>query len=581
MKEKTLKGSGVSDGIRIGKVFVYRHVCSADTERDIVQDETAYESERFRKAVQQAITELDGLIAHAAETLGRDKVGVLKGQKGMLLDPAYSPQIEKLIVNQLYSPEKAVHQVTEQYAAIFQNMKNDYMKERAADVRDAGSRLVGILCGKRNPSLAEIREPVILAAEDLSPSDTIQLDKHFILAFATERGGKTSHTSIFAKSLGIPAVVGIGGLTDELQDGDEMVVDGTQGICILSPSEETISEYTAKMNKQIAEQDLYSQDMKKPARTQDGQRIIVAANIGSAGDSTDSLSHGAEAVGLFRTESLFLSKGNLPSEEEQFEEYKKIAEICSPREVIVRTLDIGGDKALKSLGIPQEDNPFLGYRAIRLCLDRKELFLTQLRAILRAGVFGNLKIMFPMISGLEELWEAKKILEQAKMELKARNTAFDENIKTGIMIEIPSAAVMADEFAKEVDFFSIGTNDLIQYTVAVDRGNEKVSYLYDSFQPAVLRFIKNVSDAAHGNGIPVGICGNMGAEPSAIPLHIGFGIDEISMPAGVIPKIKYEISRQKTADCMNIAQKALECRTTKEVHSLIEEYQMHLAKSLL
>lgn len=572
MTEKIFRGIGVSEGIRIGKAYKFERAQSIDTDKNITETEADSEIQRFKNAVTQAAAEVDDLIERSAGTLGKDKIGVLKGQKSILADPAYCPEIEKQIRKKLFSPEKAVKQVTDKFVMVFQSMKNDYMKERAADIKDAGTRLIGILSGKRGADLSSINEPVILIADDLSPSDTIQLNKNFILAFATQKGGKTAHTSIFAKSMGIPAVVGAPDILGAVTGGDTVIVDGANGLFIISPNKETIASYEEKMNTEFEEIRLLDKFAHENAATQDGGRVIVAANIGSSADTEYSLTQGAEAVGLLRTEQIYLSKKTLPDEDEQFLEYKKIAQDFSGKEVIVRTLDIGGDKEVGYLKIPKEENPFLGYRAIRLCLKERSIFLAQLRAILRASAFGTLKIMFPMISGYDELIAAKSILEEAKNSLKAENIAYDENIKVGIMIEIPSAALMADVLAKEVDFFSIGTNDLVQYTLAVDRGNEKVSYLYDYFNPAVLKLIKTASDAAHANNIPIGMCGGMAGDPLAVPLLVGLNLDELSMAAGAIPKAKYVISKLTHENCKKLADDAIKCRSASEIRRCLDEF---------
>jgi phosphoenolpyruvate-protein phosphotransferase (PTS system enzyme I) len=572
MAEKIYTGIGVSEGIRIGKAYVFDHVQFTDTDRNISEADTDSEVTRFRNTVQSALAEIERLIASTGEKLGKEKIGVIKGQKSILADPAYCPEIEKLIRKNLFFSEKAVKQITEKFALLFENLKSDYMKERAADVRDVGSRLLNLLSGRKTTLLSDINTPVILISSELSPSDTIQLNKNFILAFATQKGGKTSHTAIFAKSMGIPAAVGLTGLMESVADGDTVILDGTEGICIVNPQEELLRNYRRKVNSELEDQLQLKEFATKEAVTYDGQKILVAANIGAFTDVEYSNQQGAEAVGLLRTEQLYLSKSTFPSETEQFIEYKNIAQTFSPREVIVRTLDIGGDKALDYFKMPKEENPFLGYRAIRLCLDRKDLFMVQLRAILRASVFGKLSIMFPMISGYEELIAAKSILEEAKSALKKENIPYDEGIRIGIMVEIPSAALMADVLAKEVDFFSIGTNDLVQYTLAVDRGNEKVSYLYDYFNPAVIRLIKNIADAAHASGIPVGMCGGMAGDPVAVPLLVGLNLDELSMAAGVIPKIKYVISKISTERCKKLADLAVRKNSAKEIQTLLSEF---------
>lgn len=574
MAEKIYQGIGVSEGVRIAKAYVYLHPV-IDTEKDIAPADVDSEVARFQAAVKTASDEVDNLIARSAKVLGKDKMGVLQGQKAILADPAYVPEVEKVIRTKNASAEKAVKQITDQFVAIFANMSNAYMKERAADVRDAGVRLLGILAGVKSGSLSEIDNEVILISDDLSPSDTIQLNQQFVLAFATEKGGKTAHTSIFAKSMGLPAVVGIPSLLQEVKDGETIILDGEQGLCILNPTEETVKSYQAKYEKEQQQLAIFKTFSKKKAALSDGKRVIVAANIGSAKDAEIGLAQGAEAVGLMRTELIFLSRESAPTEEEQFAEYKKIAETfkgAEPGDVIIRTLDIGGDKEVGYLDIPKEDNPFLGYRAIRLCLDRKDLFLTQLRALLRASAFGKLKIMFPMISNYDELMDAKAMLAEAKAQLDVEKVAYDADIKVGIMIEIPSAALMADVLAKEVDFFSIGTNDLVQYSLAVDRGNRKIAYLYDYFNPAVLKLIGQVAKAAKPNNVLVGMCGGMAGDPLAVPLLVGLGLDELSMAAGAVAQSKYILSKLDLATCQALAGRVADCKTPKEVREIVTAF---------
>ncbi|ADU27021.1 phosphoenolpyruvate--protein phosphotransferase [Ethanoligenens harbinense] len=574
MAQKTYTGIGVSEGVRIAKAYVYLHPV-IDTEKDIAPSEADAEAARFQAAVKAALDEVDGLIARSAEVLGKDKVGVLKGQKAILADPAYVPEIEKLIRKKNASAEKAVKQITDQFAAIFAGMSNAYMKERAADVRDAGTRLLGILAGVKSGSLSEIDREVILISDDLSPSDTIQLNQKFVLGFATERGGKTAHTSIFAKSMGLPAVVGVPELLGEARDGDTIILDGAQGICILDPDAETVKTYKAKYKKEQEQQAIFETFSKKQAVMSDGTRIITAVNIGNAKDAEIGAAQGAEAVGLMRTELLFLSGDAAPTEEEQFAEYKKIAETFAgsePGDVIIRTLDIGGDKEVQYLDIPKEENPFLGYRAIRLCLDRKDLFLTQLRALLRASAFGKLKIMFPMISGYQEVLDAKAVLAEAKAQLDVEQVVYDRDIKVGVMIEVPSAALMADVLAEKVDFFSIGTNDLVQYSLAVDRGNRKIAYLYDYFNPAVIRLIRQVAKAAKPRNVLVGMCGGMAGDPLAVPLLVGLGLDELSMAAGAIPQTKYILSKVDLATCQALAASVADCKTPQEVRVIVTAF---------
>lgn len=574
MGSKTYQGIGVSEGIRIAKAFVYRQpVVQEGT--SISAEQTDTETARFEAAVKDATKAVEDLIARSANLLGQKQIGVLKGQKAILSDPAYVPEIEKRIRNQLLPAEQAVKQVTEQFAVLFEKMPNAYMQERATDVRDAGRRLVQILSGNGSGILSSIHEKVILVADDLSASDTIQLDRRYVLGFATEKGGKTAHTSIFAKSMGIPAVVGITSLLDHVQSGDQVILDGGSGSCLISPDEETVAVYREKMKKEEQQRVILETFSKRQAALADGKRIVVAANIGAAQDMDFCREQGAEAVGLLRTEQIFLSHAHTPSEEEQFAAYKAVAEAFPAGHAgsaIIRTLDIGGDKKVSDISIPKENNPFLGYRAIRLCLDQKELFLTQLRAILRASAFGRLKIMFPMISGYEELMAAKEKVQEAKSQLDKAGVPYDADIPVGIMVEIPSAALMADVLAAEVDFFSIGTNDLVQYTLAVDRGNEKISYLYDYFHPAVLSLVRHVAEAAHTHHIPVGMCGGMAGDPLAIPLLAGLGLDELSMAAGAVPQAKYVLSKVSTADCDVLAARTATCKTPQAVRAKAQAF---------
>ena len=569
MSEKVYRGIGVSEGIRKGTAFIFDQKAAVNTETDIDAERIEDEVQRLHVAASESSKEVDSLIERSAKMLGEDKLGVLKGQKSILEDPAFLPEIEKLIRKKCYSPEKAVKQVTEKFAKLFDAMQNAYMKERSSDVRDAGNRLLKKLSGETSTGLSELAQPVILIADDLSPADTIQLDRNIILAFITQKGGKTSHTAIFAKSMGIPAIVGVSGILQDITNGATVLLDSAQGLCIVSPDENTIHKYDELSRIELEKQKALEGYAEMDAVTEDGKRISVAANIGSVADAEYAMQQGAEEIGLLRTELLYLSSKSMPSEEEQFEVFKRIAQVMQGKSIIVRTLDIGGDKALSYLDIPKEDNPFLGYRAIRLCLDQKDLFLTQLRAILRASAYGKLNIMFPMISGLEELRAAKAMVAEAKAQLRTSKTAFDENIPVGIMIEIPSAALMADVLAKESDFFSIGTNDLVQYALAVDRGNSKITYLYDYYHPSVLKLISLTAKAAKAQGIPVGMCGGMAGDPMAMPLLIGLGMNELSMAAGNIQMAKYTIHGIHSEKCVELASKALQCNTAEEVRTFL------------
>ena len=474
------------------------------------------------------------------------------------------------MTDQKFSAEKAVGQVVDHFASVFEMMPQDYMKERAADVKDVGKRLLSHLSGKQGVRLSEIQEEVILVADDLTPSDTVQLEQDKVLAIITRIGGKTSHTAILAKSLGIPAVLGVGDAVEAIQNGTPLIVDGEAGLCILHPDEAVTEEYLLKWEEEQEQQLFLLEYAHQPARTLDGVTIEVAANIGTAAEAKLAEESGAEGVGLFRTEFLFMNANEMPSEEAQFAAYREVAERLNGKPVIIRTLDIGGDKELSYLSLPKEMNPFLGYRAIRLCLDQKEILVTQLRAIVRASQYGKLKIMFPMVASLEEWREAKALLEEVQAGLRVQGVPFDEEMEVGIMVEVPSAALLADLFAKEVDFFSIGTNDLVQYTLAVDRMNEKVAYLYDYFHPAVVRLVKQVVEAAHREGKWVGMCGGMAGDPLAAPLLLGLGLDEWSMDAGSMKKVKYAVSKLSKAECEKLVPAVMQAGTAADVRKLLE-----------
>ncbi|MBU7314981.1 phosphoenolpyruvate--protein phosphotransferase [Paenibacillus oleatilyticus] len=575
MAEKKLKGLGVSAGVRIGKAFVYSPVRLTDIESRKT-DDSGLELQRLQQAKAKCSEQLQALIDRAQSTLGEDKAMILKGQLSFLSDPVFYPPMEDLIAREQWTAETAVHKVVTQVAGLFESMANEYMRERAADVRDVGNRLFAQLSDHQGTRLSDIREQVILVADDLTPSDTVQLDKNLVLGFVTRIGGKTSHTAILANSLGISAVLGIGDGMEAIDHGDELIIDGSVGDCIVSPSAATIETFREQQQREESEWADLKAYANRAAVTKDGFRVELAANIGTVEESLSLLEHGAEAVGLYRTEFLFMGQSQLPDEETQYQAYSAVAEAMRGRPVVIRTLDIGGDKELPYLELPKEMNPFLGYRAIRIGLDRRELLLTQLKAIARAGVHGTVKIMFPMISGLEEWREAKAIYEQACEQLRQEGKPFADSVELGIMIEIPSAALMADSFAKEVDFFSIGTNDLVQYTVAVDRMNEKVSHLYDYFHPAVLRLVKQVIDASVRHGKWTGMCGTMAGDPLAAPLLVGLGLHEWSMSASSLSKVKKVIVHVNRSECAALAERVLSLDTAAEVRQALEAFHRQI-----
>jgi len=563
-----LKAIGASLGIAIGRALVIREENVEINEKKVLDSQ--HELTRFDNALKEAIAQLEKINKDVKEKLGSEKAEIFEAHLFMLMDPEFIGSVQKRIGNDKYNAEYSLQTVAEETASIFELMENEYMTERAADIRDVCKRVLNILMGIKVASIAEIQEECILIAKDLTPSDTAQIDKTKILALITEIGGKTSHTSIIARSLELPAVVGVGMGIHEIKDGDFIVVDGEEGIVIINPDEATLKAYETRRKEFFESKNQLLKYASMNSTTLDGKTVELAANIGSAEEVENVLKNGAEAIGLFRTEFLYMSKNALPTEDEQFEEYKSVLEKMSGKPVIIRTLDIGGDKELDYLPMDKEMNPFLGYRAIRLCLDRTDIFITQLRALVRSSAHGKLKIMFPMISNLQELRMAKKILKQCKDELKSEGVLFDEDIEVGIMIEIPSAALISDILAKEVDFFSIGTNDLIQYTTAVDRMNEKISYLYDFYHPGVLRLIKTVIDNGHKAGIMVGMCGEMAGDTKLIPLLLGFGLDEFSMSASSILNARKTVTNSSYEECTKLTAPILGFGDSDEIKKFIE-----------
>jgi phosphoenolpyruvate-protein phosphotransferase (PTS system enzyme I) len=573
MAEQHIRGIGASNGIRIAKALVVRNQSDLTNRRETIsQEETEAELERLKQAKEHSEAELLELAEHAKQTLGEKQAGIVVGQARMLSDPALYPLMEKKVAEEHLSAEHAVSAVTEQFAARFERLDNEYMRERAADIRDLGKRLLARLGGGQRTDLSGLREEVILVTDDLAPSEAVQLDKRYVQALVTEMGGKTSHTSILARSLGIAAVVGAGEPVRQIVDGEWLIVDGSEGLCIRMPDPETVEAYRRRQESEQSELHALARFRERPAETKDGVRVEMAANIGTVQEAVAAKELNAEGIGLYRTEFLFMNTDRMPDEEAQYAAYRKAAQQMDGKPVVIRTLDIGGDKDLPYLDLPQEANPFLGYRAIRIGLDRQELLRTQLRAIVRASHYGNVKVMFPMISSLEEWRQAKAIYEQARKEVVQEGHPVSDAIQVGIMVEIPSAALLARSFAAEVDFFSIGTNDLVQYTLAVDRMNEKVSYLYDYFHPAVLQLIQRVIDAAHEHSKWAGMCGGMAADPLAAPLLMGLGLDEWSMEAASIATVKRALSRLDSRDCRALAERLLQLGTTEEVRQALRGY---------
>lgn len=537
------KGIAASKGYAIGKVFLQEH------EEIIITDAKVNDVEAEKAILQNALDaskeQLEKIKAKAVESMGQEKAEVFEAHITLLDDPEFTGGMMMEIESNSLNALKAVDSITNTFVMIFESMEDAYMRERAADIKDVSKRIIANLAGKGGEAFGITETNTIVVAEDLTPSDTAQLDRTKVVAFLTNIGGRTSHSAIMARTLEIPAIVGLRDITTSVKTGDTIIVDGIEGICIINPDQSVIDEYIAKKESFTAEQEELKKLIEVKTKTKSGKRIEVCGNIGQPEDVDNVLAYGGDGVGLFRTEFLYMDRESAPTEEEQYNSYKYVLEKTEGKQVVIRTLDIGGDKTLPYLPLPEEMNPFLGYRAIRLCLDRKDIFRVQIRALLRASVHGNLAVMFPMISGLEEFQAAKEFVEECKVELTAEGIAFSDTIQWGIMVEIPAAAVYADELAKHVDFFSIGTNDLIQYTLAADRMSEKVSYLYNPMHPAVLRLIKMTIDGAHKHGKWVGMCGEMAGDEAAIATLVEYGLDEFSMSATSILTAKKIIIEQE------------------------------------
>ncbi|MCR8849166.1 phosphoenolpyruvate--protein phosphotransferase [Rossellomorea sp. SC111] len=564
-----LKGIAASNGIAIAKAYRLVEPDLSFEKKNI--DNAEQEVSRFQEAIATSKSELEAIRDKARVDLGEDKAQIFEAHLLVLSDPELLTPIEDKVKSENVNAEFALKETADMFVSMFESMDNEYMKERAADIRDVTKRVLSHLLGVQiaNPSM--VTEEVIVIAEDLTPSDTAQLNREFVKGFTTDIGGRTSHSAIMARSMEIPAVVGTKAITSSVENGDMIIVDGLNGEVHINPTPEVIEEYKkehARYEEQKAE---WAKLVDEPTVSKDGEHVELAANIGTPKDLEGVKNHGGEGVGLYRTEFLYMGRDELPSEDEQFEAYKAVLEGMEGKPVVVRTLDIGGDKELPYLNLPKEMNPFLGYRAIRLCLDEQDIFRTQLRALLKASPFGNLKIMFPMISNLQEFREAKAILEEEKKALLENGTTVADHIEVGIMVEIPSTAVMADVFAKEVDFFSIGTNDLIQYTMAADRMNERVSYLYQPYNPAILRLVKMVIDAAHKEGKWAGMCGEMAGDEIAVPILLGLGLDEFSMSATSILKARSQIRQLNRSEMKELAEQALQLDTNDAVISAVKK----------
>ena len=569
-----LKGIAASDGVAVAKAYLL--VQPDLTFSKATVEDTAAEEARLDAALAKSTEELQQIREKAAQSLGEAEAQVFDAHLMVLSDPEMVGQIKQNIKDNSVNAESALKEVTDMYIGMFEAMEdNAYMQERAADIRDVAKRILAHLLGVTLPNPSMIDEEVVVVAHDLTPSDTAQLDRNFVKAFVTDIGGRTSHSAIMARSLEIPAIVGTKEITAKVKEGDILTVNGIEGDVIIDPTDEQKAEFEKAGADYAAQKAEWEKLKNAETVTADGKHFELAANIGTPKDLVGVHNNGGEAVGLYRTEFLYMDSPDFPTEDDQYEAYKAVLEGMEGKPVVVRTMDIGGDKELPYLQLPHEMNPFLGYRALRISLSEQgdEMFRTQMRALLRASVHGNLRIMFPMVATLKEFRAAKAIFEEEKQKLISEGKEVSDTIQVGIMIEIPAAAVLADKFAKEVDFFSVGTNDLIQYTMAADRMNERVSYLYQPYNPSILRLIKNVIDAAHAEGKWAGMCGEMAGDQTAVPLLVGMGLDEFSMSATSILKTRSLMKRLDTAKMAELADRALkECDTMEEVVELVHEY---------
>ncbi|HCY5828955.1 phosphoenolpyruvate--protein phosphotransferase [Staphylococcus aureus] len=568
---KLIKGIAASDGVAIAKAYL---LVEPDLTFDKNEKVTDVEGEvaKFNSAIEASKVELTKIRNNAEVQLGADKAAIFDAHLLVLDDPELIQPIQDKIKNENANAATALTDVTTQFVTIFESMDNEYMKERAADIRDVSKRVLSHILGVELPNPSMIDESVVIVGNDLTPSDTAQLNKEFVQGFATNIGGRTSHSAIMSRSLEIPAIVGTKSITQEVKQGDMIIIDGLNGDVIVNPTEDELIAYQDKRECYFADKKELQKLRDADTVTVDGVHAELAANIGTPNDLPGVIENGAQGIGLYRTEFLYMGRDQMPTEEEQFEAYKEVLEAMDGKRVVVRTLDIGGDKELSYLNLPEEMNPFLGYRAIRLCLAQQDIFRPQLRALLRASVYGKLNIMFPMVATINEFREAKAILLEEKENLKNEGHDISDDIELGIMVEIPATAALADVFAKEVDFFSIGTNDLIQYTLAADRMSERVSYLYQPYNPSILRLVKQVIEASHKEGKWTGMCGEMAGDETAIPLLLGLGLDEFSMSATSILKARRQINGLSKNEMTELANRAVDCATQEEVIELVNNY---------
>ncbi len=569
---KEFSGISASPGISIGKVFHYLDDVPSVPKYDIHESDIKEELERFHEAIEKATKEIEELKENTADEMGEEESKFLDSHILMLSDPEFKDKVKESIRDKQKNVEWILLKVIEELIDKLNSSENDYLRERTLDISDVSKRVMNHLLYRERVSLRDIQEEVILVTHNLLPSDTVSMNKRRVKGIAMDAGGKTSHTAILARSFEIPAVLGLGDISKHISNGDEIIVDGNNGLVIVNPDDAVREKYEKARQKwqQREVQLLYMNELS--AETRDGKLIRLKANIEVPEEIDSVLAHGSDGIGLFRSEFLFLQPGRAASEESQFKTYRKVLEAMKGQSVTIRTLDVGGDKVIPDIENLNEKNPILGWRAVRFCLQKKGLFIQQLRALLRASVYGKLKIMFPMISGVEELDQILEVLEEVRQQLRDEDIPFDEDIEVGVMIEVPSAAMTSDILARRVNFFSIGTNDLIQYTIAVDRGNEKVAYLYEPFHPGVLRMIKMVIDNAHAQGIPVSMCGEMAGSPRASVILLGLGLDEYSMSAALIPEIKKIIRSVAISEAEELVGTIMEMRSFRDIDRYVKEW---------
>ena len=579
--EKSFRGIPVSTGVCRGKILVLGRARPTIAPRQIADGDVAEEVNRLERALVQTRHQILEVQRKVSEGMGAQEGGIFEAHLLVLEDRTLLDEVVRVIQQQKVNAEHAFHTVAERYAAMLSAIEDEYLRERAADMRDVTMRVLNNLLGlEEDANLRHLKEPCIIISHDLTPSNTAQLDKRNVLGFATDVGSKTSHTAIMARSLRIPAVVGLKDASTQLENGQQALLDGLNGVLIVNPSDQTLYEYGQLILRQVTWQQRLRDLLHEPAVTLDGQRVLLNANIEQAADAEQVKANGADGVGLFRTEYLFLNREHLPGEEQQYQSYREAAAALKPLPVVIRTLDLGGDKFLAHMQMPTELNPFLGWRAIRISLQEHDIFRAQLRAILRASAEGNVRMMYPMICGLNELKQANALLEEYKGELRAEKVPFDENLPVGAMIETPSAAIVADSLAKRVRFFSIGTNDLIQYSLAVDRMNEKIAHLYEPTHPAIVRLIKTTVDAAHKHKVRVAVCGEMAGDPVLAPLLLGLGVDELSAAPSLVPPLKFLIRRLKLSAARELAAFALDCESASEILARCQELAREIAPGL-